>query len=420
MDNLFYQLIFHTKTKRWFQLLEIIEENEHILAQKLIDQTQVARRTILNDVKEIKEFFCDTIQLTGDEKGYHFSFRDPQGFYKKKQALLDEEKLFLFVDQLATGKQLRNYQWAQYLSVSEAAFGRIKRQLQTILSKHYGLRLENKTNQLTGEEAAVRQFLYDFYFTLPIYPNILTDHIRHLHSGNLTVHQGTWHLDLQRLNQWLKLTKLRIDQGYPLPERKEQRALQKLLVQALDQQVTVLLPEPEKAALFLLALDEKQFLNPLTQKAFIQAFSPSTGVHFLVRSTECLTYQLFETLLSLMKTFFQLPVMNLLPEEIDEQALLSTLIDRYLAEKHVYSHTVYVTYHLTGPKALTHWIKAEVQIILAQAGFYLIEAAMGDQLGMVRHVRITNHQMAMASQAMIKLPYLPSKETIMEALIDYF
>jgi Ni/Co efflux regulator RcnB len=48
------------------------------------------------------------------------------------------------------------------------------------------------------------------------------------------------------------------------------------------------------------------------------------------------------------------------------------------AEQYVYSHTVYDTYHLTGPKALTHWIKAEVQIILAQAGFHFIEVAISD------------------------------------------
>ncbi|MGH1894785.1 helix-turn-helix domain-containing protein [Enterococcus entomosocium] len=419
MDSLFYQLIFHTKTKRWFQLLEIIEENEHILSQKLIDQAQVARRTILNDVKEIKDFFGDTIQLIGDEKGYHFSFCDPTGFYKKKQALLEEEKLFLFVDQLAAGKRLRNYQWAQYLSVSEAAIGRMKRLLQIILSKSYGVRLETKTNQLKGEEAAIRQFLYDFYFTLPLYPNVLTDHVRHLHSGKLIVHQGTWHLDRQLLNQWLKLTKLRIDQGYSLPERKDQQVLQTLLVQALDQQVTVKLPEPEKAALFLLALDEKQFLNPLTQKAFIQTFSPGTGLRFLVRSTESLTYQLFETLLSLMKTFFQLPVMSQFSQELDEQAHLLALVNRYLAEKHSYIHTVYVTYHLIGPQALRSWIKTEVQKCFAQVGLHLIEAAIGDQFGMVRHVCITNRQIEEVPQATIRLPYLPSSRAIVAALTEY-
>lgn len=397
MDSLFYQLIFHAKTKRWFQLLEIMEENEHILAQHLIDQTQAARRTVLNDIKEIKTYFGDTLQLTGDEKGYHFSFRDPIRFYKKKQALLEEEKVFLFVDQLTAGKRLKNHQWAQYLSVSQAAFGRMKRQLQSVLVQHYGVRLENKTNQFVGEEAAVRQFLYDFYFTLPLYPEILTDHIRHLHSEKLVVHQG-----------------------YLLPERKEQRVLQELLVKAFDQQVTVALPRPEKAALFLLALDEKQFLNPLTQKAFIQRFSADTDLCFFVRSTEGLSYHLFETLLSLINTFFQLPVMNEAYEEKEEQALLLALIDRYVAEKHKYSHTVYVTYRLTGSPALKCWIKAEVQKSFAQAGLHLIEAGIGEQLGMIRHVYITNRPIEMASEATIELPYVPTKETIVGALTEYF
>ncbi|MEB5953109.1 hypothetical protein [Enterococcus innesii] len=74
MDSLCYQLIFHAKAERWFQLLEIMEENEHILAQHLIDQTQAARRTVLDDIKEIKIYFGDTLQLSGEESASDNSF----------------------------------------------------------------------------------------------------------------------------------------------------------------------------------------------------------------------------------------------------------------------------------------------------------------------------------------------------------
>ncbi|MGM0322463.1 hypothetical protein [Enterococcus sp. AZ058] len=124
MDSLYCQLIFHAKAERWFQLLEIMEENKHILAQHLIDQTQAARRTVFDDIKEIKIYFGDTLQLTGKE---------------------DESN--------------------------------------------------------DRRRSSVRQFLYDFCFTLPLYPEILPDHIGHLRSEKLVVPQGTWRLDHQLLNQ---------------------------------------------------------------------------------------------------------------------------------------------------------------------------------------------------------------------------
>lgn len=112
--------------------------------------------------------------------------------------------------------------------------------------------------------------------------------------------------------------------------------------------------------------------------------------------------------------------MNEASEEREEQVLLLALIDRYVAEKHKYSHTVYVTYRLTGSPALKCWIKAEVQKSFAQAGLHLIEAGIGEQLGMIRHVCITNRPIEVAHEATIELPYVPTKETIVGALTEYF
>ncbi|MCT8193557.1 hypothetical protein KY382_36065, partial [Pseudomonas monteilii] len=104
MQMLFHQLVFTAKTKRWLTLLEVLEEKEHVIAQTLIDRTGFGRRTIMEDMRAVKTYFGKTIQLVGNEKGYHFAFFDPKRYYEKKQALLEEEKLFLFVDQLAAGK----------------------------------------------------------------------------------------------------------------------------------------------------------------------------------------------------------------------------------------------------------------------------------------------------------------------------
>ncbi|MGL9892253.1 helix-turn-helix domain-containing protein [Enterococcus sp. DIV0806c] len=420
MHILFDHLVMADKTKRWLLLLATLEEEEHVTAQTLAKQTGFGRRTIIEDIKVIKDYFGERIHLIGDEKGYHFSFLNPKGYYEEKQALLNEEKLFLFVDQLAAGKCLDNQQWMAYLDVSSASFQRMKRQLQTLLTTYYGIKIESKTNQLWGEEAGIRQFLYDFYFTLPLYPRFLSEHIQDLHQEKVAIQDGPWHLDQTLFNQWLKLAKQRVDQGHCLQEQVAHKQAQTTLIQALDQQVSVFLPGPEKAALFLLSLDERQFLNPMTQQVFIHTFSPVSEYELPMRETEGLTYGFFETLLFLMEAFFQLPTLEA-PAQVpyasrEKPSPLDVLMKRFLAEKKKYSQTIYVSYQLVGPRALTRWIKQEVETILKKSGLQAVEAAQMNPLGLVRYVQIVNQPQARNARATIELPYVPSKEKIAEVL----
>lgn len=424
MNPLFYQLIFNVKTTRWFELLEILETTEQVTAAILVESTGFGRRTIMKDIKELKVYFGETIQLLGDEKGYHFSFFDPQGYYKKKQTLLVEERLFLFVDQLAAGKQLENYQWGYFLDIPTGSFNRIKHRLQEILST-YDCRLIAKNNQLVGEEASIRQFFYDFYYTLPLYPADLSEHVRQIHTKKTTIQTGQWQLHATRLQQWLSITKLRVDQGNLLPEHPDNEDQQAALVHALDQQVKVLLPAREKAALFLLSLDERQFMNPLVQKEFIRMFSPTITEQFLVRDTESLTSRLFETLVGLMHSFFQLPTLATSSEgekAFSEEALVKALIARFNAEKKQYSQTLCVTYQLDGSTALQCWIKKEVNATLKEAGFYLVGSTFFPLSGVVRHVQVSNFvpdKQPVTAPGTLILPKIPNKATIQQALAVY-
>lgn len=423
MHSLFYQLIFTVKTKRWFELLAVLEEAEQVTAPSLVAHTGFGRRTIMKDIKELKNFFGETIQLIGDENGYHFSLLDPQSYYEKKQALLAEERLFLFVDQLAAGKQLENYQWGYYLDIPAGSFSRIKRRLQEILQARYDCQLVGKTNQLTGEEASIRQFLYDFYFTLPLYPAVLAEQVGQMQRKQATMKSGQWQLDPVLFNQWLVITKLRVDQGHLLPEQPKHPSIQETLALALDRQVKVPLPAREKAALFLLALNETQFLNPLLQKEFVRVFSPTVDFSFPVRETEGLTYRLFETLVFLMEQFFQLPKVSGMDEQepgcTSHEKLLEILITRFLAEKTQYRNTIYVSYHLRGATSLTRWIKSEVSAAFQAAGLSLVEAPLFTRPGLVRHIHVTNHDMPETVQATIELPLIPAKELIRQAIAAF-
>ncbi|WP_438846376.1 hypothetical protein [Enterococcus sp. AZ045] len=89
---------------------------------------------------------------------------------------------------------------------------------------------------------------------------------------------------------------------------------------------------------------------------------------------------------------------------------------RFLAEKKKYSQTIYVSYQLVGPRALTRWIKQEVETILKKSGLQVVEADQMNPLGLVRHVQIVNQPQARNARETIELPYVPSKEKIDEVL----
>ncbi|MBO1097899.1 HTH domain-containing protein [Enterococcus casseliflavus] len=424
MNSLFYELLYNGKTKRWFELLDTLEEKEQITTKELGEQTGVASRTIFSDLKKLKSYFGQSIRLIGDESGHHFSLIDPQAYYQKKQTLLGDDALFLFLDQLAAGKRLENHQWVHYLNLSSAQFARIKRHLQELLKTRYDLKLVSKTNQLTGEEASIRQLFYDFYFTLPIYPESLAAQIKTMQTEKLNLQANPWQLDVSRVDQWLKIANLRIAQGYCLPDQRAENPQQAALVQALDQAINVMLPAPEKATLFLVSLDERQFLNPLTQKEFIRTFSPLIHTTFPVQSTEGLVYQLFDTYLSLLETFFQLPKLtdrsNGYQDIRSKAIVLDQLLTRFRAEKNQYSATVCVSYQLLGPLAVRRWIQAAVEVACRKAGLHVIDRQKMTHPGFIRQVQVTNLPGMEKTPSTIHLSALPTKKEIDHQVAAYF
>lgn len=423
MNSLFRQLIYKTKTRRWFDLLILLEQKEHAMVKELVTQTRYTRRTILQDVKELKAYFGSSILWIGDENGYHFSLQDPYVYEQKKQILLADERLFLFFNHLANEHPLDNGQLAQVLDVSIASFNRLKHQLQEILRKDYRLKLDVETNLLVGEEADIRQVLYEFYFTLPVYPEDIWKKVEELRQCQTPVLSGKWWLNKTQMNHWLCIAQLRVSKGKVLPSNDEEGPLKKTLVQAFNRQVTVEIPNQEKAALFLLSLDENQFLNPLTQKEFLRMFSTTLCNHLLIRSDEGLAYQFLSTYLSMMRLFFRLPSLdgkNSEETSIQEEArVLDRLLMNFFLEKEKYQKSLYVSYKLTGSVALKRWIKKEVEKGLTRVGRKVVEIPTVDQRMFLRYLQVSNDPDVSDTNIAIFLPLIPQKEEIQQALRSY-
>lgn len=418
MSQLFYQLVYQEKTKRWLKILEQFEDTQIVTGKDLATKLRCTQRTIQSDIKQIKQYFNTSILLLGGEDGYHFSFQSPVAYTLKKQGLIDQEPLFFYADQLLFGTRKTNLEWTNTLKVSPASFGRIKRHFVQLLEEQYDLTIIEKDNQLQGNESAIRQFMYDLYFTLPLHPKVLEQRIEPLDSFYQPSMSERWTLDPIRLNQWCRLAQWRIDQGHCLPIKKGQEEVLERIVVALNESVTLSFPPQEKAALFLLTLDEDQFLNPLYQKKFVRQFSSDSAHNYLIRNFEDVIVPFFETLIALLNQFFQLS-MNQNKEDMverltEEKRFFDQLMKHYHSSKVRFERSLVLIFQLTGSLALQEWIKKSVRHYLQVKGFYLLEDTRTTPFK--RHVIITNKRIPQESMNVVNLSTIPEEREIKQTL----
>jgi biotin operon repressor len=422
MTDLFYQLLTTPKIKRWILLLDQLEDT-YITGNQLAKLLDCTRRTVINDVKEIKRGFNEAIFLLGDENGYLLELQDPRLYYQKKQELLEGERLFQMVDTLFEDQRRTNHEWAAQLQLSPATFARTKRQLNAILDTKYGITLSPATNEIIGKETRIRQFFYEFYFTLPLYPKALAQKVRQMHDQEPIRPSSKWQLKQTPLQGWTTITCKRIKQGHVLIQEGADQELCQKLALALDPSCRLDLPAQDKACLFLAALEEQQFFRPVVQTEFIYHFSPS---HWgtLIEATETERHGLLvQTLIHLMKEFFHLPYelddgindegeTSLAEEKLFEQ--LSALI---LKEKQKLDQSISVSFRLIGPKVLQEWIKKEVRKQLEINGYWLFEGELSAQGGVMPRIQITNHPNLHPTT--ICLQMIPDEEEIKEKIEMY-
>ena len=260
--------------------------------------------------------------------------------------------------------------------------------------------------------------MYDLYFTLPLYPKVLEQRIQAWHSLEQVIKSGHWPLDPIRLKQWCQLAQWRIDQGKCLPLQKGQEEVLERIVVALDERVTLPFPRQEKAALFLLSLNEEQFLNPLRQKEFIQQFSLEPGDHYLIKNSEDRIILFFETLIALMNQFFQLFLNQtkgtFTEGQIKEDLFFDQLMKNYYESKARFDRSLVLTFQLTGCLALQEWIKQRVRHHFQINGYYVLNELRATPFN--RQVVITNGRRLQESAKVVCLSTIPEERDIEQTL----
>lgn len=417
MNQLFYQLLYKEKSKRWFSILDQLEENRTVTAKTLAHTIKCTHRTIQSDVKQLKQYFGTSIVVLGDEAGYHFSFQDPIRYAKEKQMLLDKEPLIIMVNHLIDGRQKSNQEWAGMLSVSDASFRRMKYVLGQLLYEQYQITITDRDNQLKGTEFAIRQFMYDFYFKLPVYSRNLVLNEKKLVTAKQKLRSGRWDLDPVRINQWGNLAYLRISQGHLLDSKEDQEEIQHELATAFDEILDVSLPKQEKAFLFLLSLREEQFLNPLRQKEFMQQFSPAIWRNWYVMDYEEVTILFIETIVQLLNSIVHLSSYKShtkTSEQSGKSVLFKELMETYLEGKQRFERSLVLKFDLIGSSALKEWIMKIVRHQLQTSGYYIVEESQASPY--MRKITITNTLTDEDNPHMVCLSKIPEGKEIQQAL----
>ena len=420
MTLCFHSLIHRPKIKRWLKILALLEEKEQTTAAYLSELTQCSKRTIHKDLKEIKQYFKNEVMITGDDHGIHFAFRAPNEYTKKVQALIEDEPFLLLLARFFDDRPTSNQELAAMLGVSLATFNRLKRDCSILLNTNYGLRIDAHSNTLLGSERAIRQAMFDFFCTLPLYPKQLESTVAPFRSKTTTISSSRWNLDHALINQWAAIVKIRTEQGHVLPEHRTAGELQTVLAREWEKETKIHFPEREQAALFVLCLSETSFYDPLYQKEFLHYFLPLIPRRFMAEIEEPELAQLFRLVIFLLTQFVGLPQAVLKEARkrkiVPEEYLFDHFMHRYIQVVEEVKKTVFLTYDLTGSQAIKRWIKQEVAAYFKAKGWTICPTSQATIPSSIRHLTITNRVSTNSNPSVIHLSSVPSTNEVGDIL----
>lgn len=163
MRELQLAFISNRTTGRLLRILSVIERDRVFKLGKMAEKLEVTQRTVASDIKQIKEYFGESIMLVSGNSGFTFQEKNPFLYKERKRNLLESECLFKVVNNIFHGKSKRVDELAHDYHFSESTFRRILAQCTPIL-KSYGLKWQLNPINIEGNEANLRKFFKDFYY----------------------------------------------------------------------------------------------------------------------------------------------------------------------------------------------------------------------------------------------------------------
>lgn len=165
MDNLQFEFLTNKVTKRWLTILDFFEKHRLCSSQEVSEVTQISVRTILKEIKDIREYFGESIELNANNLGYQFEEKNFGVYSKLKRDLVEQEPLFAVVQSILVGAVHTVEEWAFNVHLSESTMKRHILSIAPILFE-YGIELSLTPVDFIGSEVSIRKFFKDFYYEI--------------------------------------------------------------------------------------------------------------------------------------------------------------------------------------------------------------------------------------------------------------
>lgn len=166
------QLKFVTNkvTARWLLILNILERERNCSSQEISKKTHLSSRTIIKEIKDIREYFGNTIEISTNNIGYLFHENQYEKYKELKRALVKEDPLFVVVQSILTGNLRSAEEWAFHFHLSESTMKRYLLSIIPIL-EIYQLQISLSPVDFVGKEGDIRKFFKDFYYEVDVIPH---------------------------------------------------------------------------------------------------------------------------------------------------------------------------------------------------------------------------------------------------------
>ena len=161
---------------RTFKLLNAMKAPGSFTLKKLAEITSASDRTLLEDIKKIKVYFGNSIEIQSSNKGYSLKIVSNTKFIENKKALLNEEPLFKIIESIFYNEFYSVLEWSEKLYTTVSTLKNYLSGIKPILNQ-YDLSLKKDVLDFVGDEINIRKFFYDFYYesdTTPytVFPSI--------------------------------------------------------------------------------------------------------------------------------------------------------------------------------------------------------------------------------------------------------
>lgn len=294
MEKLQWGFLTNKITKRWLLILSILERERTCSSQDLSKKTELSSRTIIKEIKDIRGYFGETIELTTNNAGYTFNERIHRSYQELKRALVEEDPLFIIIQGILMGELRFSEEWAFYFHLSEST---MKRYLVSIIPflENYQLKLSLSPVDLVGKEGDIRKFLKDFYYEVDIVPRmvipfqLLKDTIPETpassqFSGILNVSPSDFryflYIMIQRFKNNRKMENLNVSIKYTIQEINFLREIKNNIKKRFKQELS----DDELLVLYIYSTSQRKLTNVESAKEYCSRFGEGFQERELAKS----------------------------------------------------------------------------------------------------------------------------------------